>query len=66
MNKLTKLVGAGVGALSLGAMTASAAVPAAITTAIDDVETAGASVFAALVVVALPFILFRLVRKIRG
>lgn len=66
MNKVSKYVGAGAAALSLGALNASAAVPAAITTAITDIETAGAAVFAALVVVALPFILFRLIRKIRG
>jgi len=66
MNKVTKYVGAGAAALSLGAMSASAAVPAAITTAITDVETAGAAVFAALIVVSLPFILWKLIRKIRG
>jgi len=51
---------------SLASLNVSAAVPASVTTAITDVETAGASVFAALVIVAMPFILFKLVRKIRG
>jgi len=61
-----KLLGSLTALVSLASLTASAAVPAAVTTAISDVETAGASVFAALVIVAMPFILFKLVRKIRG
>lgn len=45
---------------------AQGAIPTAIADAIDSVELVGAAVFAALVVIALPFLAWKLVKRIRG
>jgi len=46
--------------------TASAEVPAAVTTAIADVTSVGASVFTAMLAIGIPILAWRLVKRVKG
>lgn len=66
MNRVKTFLACFLALLTLSMTSVQAAVPAEVTTAIADVQATGTAVFAALIIVALPFIAWRLVRKIRG
>jgi len=53
-------------AVALAPVSVFAAVPAAVTTAITDVTTVGASVFTAMLAIGIPILAWKLVKRVRG